>query len=212
MRKAGVQTGAVGGISGLGEFPGRTGLDVGVHGADEDPEGFEGVADLVFGERFVVLLNRIAPELAEIPFEIFVGRGGGNQSGIITTDHVEESVDEVSEIIAEVSLIAVFESRRGEIGVLSDDHLSAEVVPECIGTMRGGEAEGVGRIAGALGSFLVIDRPPTVDEQLARGLDAEGLKHAGPVDGVGRRQDVLADDMHVGGPKSLIGDGGVVVS
>lgn len=79
MREAGVEACAIGGVSRLREFPGRPGLDVGVHGADEDPEGFEGVADLVIGKGFVVLLDRIAPELTEILFEIFIGRGGGNR-------------------------------------------------------------------------------------------------------------------------------------
>ena len=39
VREAGIQTGAVGGVGGLGEFPRRPGLDVRVHRADEDPEG-----------------------------------------------------------------------------------------------------------------------------------------------------------------------------
>ena len=50
-----------------------------------------------------------------------------------------------------------------------------------------------------------------MDEQLARGLDAEGLEHAGPVDSVRGRQDVLADDMDVSGPESLVGHCGVII-
>ena len=50
-----------------------------------------------------------------------------------------------------------------------------------------------------------------MDEQLARRFDAEGLEHAGPVDRMGRREDVLADDMDVGGPEAFVRDGRVVV-
>ena len=112
VREAGIEAGAIVRLTRLSEFPRRTRFDVGVHGADEDPEGFEGVTDLIIGEGFVVLLDRITPELTEVLFELFVRGGGWNRAGIVASDHVEESIDEVAEIVAEVRLVAVLEGGR----------------------------------------------------------------------------------------------------
>jgi hypothetical protein len=57
VREAGIEARAIGRVSRLGELPGRTCFDVGIHGANEDPEGFEGVTDLVIGKGLVVLLD-----------------------------------------------------------------------------------------------------------------------------------------------------------
>ena len=211
MRETRVEAGAVGGVGGLGELPRSAGFDVGVHGADEDPEGFERVAHLVISEGFGVFLHAVIPELAKVLFQVFVGGRSRDRPGVVTSDHVEQTVDEVAEIVAEVGLIAVLESQRREVGVLSDDHLAAKVETESVGTVGGDEAQRVRGVTGRLRGFLVIDRPPAMDEQLARRLDPECLEHARPVDRMRGRQDILADDVHVGRPEAFIRDGGVVV-
>ena len=211
MREAGVEAGAIGGVGGLRELPRSAGLDVGVHRADEDPQGFEGVADLVVGERLRVFLHAVVPEATEVLFEFLVGGRGRDSAGVVAAHHVEQAIDEVAEVVTEVGFVAVLERQRREVRVLTDDHLTTEVETKGVGPVRSDETKGVGGVAGGLRSLLVVDRPPAVDEQLARGLDAEGLEHAGPVDRVGRREDVFADDVDVRGPEAFVCDGRVVV-
>ena len=169
------------------------------------------MADLIVGEGFRVFLHAVVPEATEVLFEFLVGGRGRDGAAVVTAHHVEQTVDEVAEVVAQVGFVAVLESLRREVRVLADHHLTAKVEAEGVGPVRSDETEGVSGVAGGLRSLLIVDRPPTVDEQLARRLDAEGLEHAGPIDRVGRRKDVLADDMHVGGPEAFIRDGGIVI-
>ena len=211
MGQTGVQARPIGRLGRLGELPGRAGLDVGVHRAHEDPEGFQGVADLRLGEGSKELPLGLRPKLPQVLFQFLIGPRGRDRPRVVPSHHVEQSVHEVAEVVAEVGLVALREVEGGEIRILTDDHLAAEIIAERIGAELLGEAQAVGGVAIALRSLRAVQRPPTVHEQLLRRDDIEGLEHAGPIHRMGRREDVLADHVHVGGPAALADHGGVVV-
>ena len=74
-----------------------------------------------------------------------------------------------------------------------------------------GKAQAVGSVPIALRGLRTVHRPPAVYQQLLRRGNIQGLKDAGPIDGMRRSENVHTDDMHIGWPATLIDHGRVVI-
>ena len=202
--EAGFEALAVGWVGRLAELPRSPMLHVAVHRTDEAPERFQGGVKLVTGGELKVTWGGGCPKLAQLAFGLLVEeegvRPGRYDAPSLAQPHVEEAVKEIAEVVAKICPVARPELFFREIAVLAYIHFADEVVAENIGAVGVGELEGVGGVACALGSLVPGDCPPAVDDELAGQLEAEGVQHAWPVNGMWRDEDVLADDVRIRRP------------
>ena len=120
----------------------------------------------------------------------------------VAAGHAEGSVDEIAEAVAEFRVVTEEESLLAEVGIAPHHGVAHQVVAERRGAVGLGEQRRIDDVAGALTDLLAAQTPESVHQEMRHRLVGEShrVQHAGPVDAVGRDQDVLADDVMVTRP------------
>lgn len=189
----------------LFEFPGCGALEVAVAVGDVVVDGLEGFGDFAIVHGGAVGGGGILEGLAEGDVFGVIGVGGTDGGVAEALGHVDGPVEEVAEVVCELGVEDHDEAFDVEVAVLAGADVAAEVVAEGFGSELVGEFVGVDDVAEGFRHFIAADVPESVDEDgghVAR-FEAHGVKHAGPVDGVGGDEDVFADDLEVGGPQAV---------
>ncbi len=199
----GIESGGLGGV--LGEFEGLGLFDVEIGAIDQGPDGDQGALEIVGAEE--------AQGFVDGPVGIggeFVG-GGGDDAATVLVEHVEGAVEEVAEAIGELGIVTRTEAVVGPVAIGSDGEFADDVIAEGVETPFIDDGDGIDNVAGGFGEFVAVFLPPAVGEDLAWERGAQGVEHDGPVDGV-ELDDVLADDMEIGGPEvGAVGGGRTVM-
>lgn len=133
----------------------------------------------------------------------------GNEEAIaVFLSHVDASVEEVAQASGELFVVGHEDALVVEVGVVASGDVAHEVVAQAVGSELIGEGVWVDDVAEALAHFGAFDVPPAVDDESGHLFvgETEGVEHGHPVDGVGRNEDVFADDFGVCGPE--VGEAG----
>ena len=158
-----------------------------------------------------VLGRRLGPKRLQFGLGLLLDRRLGHDRPGEPVGHVEGAVDQVAQVVRQVAVVADEEQFPREVAVLPDVHLADQEIAEGVGAKLGDEVEGVQGVARALGHLLPALQPPPVNQKALRERYSGRLEHDGPVDGVRRDEDVLADHVPVGGPPLALLRRGVVV-
>ena len=196
-----VEARGLGGV--LGELEGLGLLDVEVGAADEVPDGDQGALQVVLPEELAGVLHGARGVGREL-----VG-GCRDDAVAVLVEHVDGAVEEVAEAVGELGVVAGLEALVGPVAVGADGELAQDVVAEGVEAPVADDGDGIDDVAGGLGEFLPVLLPPAVGEDLEGEREAGRVQHDGPIDGV-EFDDVLADDVDVGGPEGegRLGHGG----
>src|SRR5712692_94054 len=120
---------------------------------------------------------------------------GRHDTTIIATNHADNAIEQVAELVGQVAIIGSVESLYGEITVFGRWYLSQQVVTQRICTVAFDQFDRVNRIAQRFSDLASIDGDVVMHE------DGGGQRHVGreqhgwPVDGV-EAENALADHMH----------------
>ena len=117
--------------------------------------------------------------------------------------HVDAPVEEVAQASGELFVVGHEDALVVEVGVVASGDVTHEVVAQAVGSEFIGEGVWVDDVAEALAHFCAFDVPPAVDDESGHLFvgETKSVEHGHPVDGVGRNEDVFADDFGVCGPE-----------
>lgn len=202
----------------LFHFPRLVALEVAVAVGDVGVDGEEGFGYFAGVHRFLVGGGGVRKGLAEGGIALVIGVGVTDGGVAKALGHVDGPVEEVAEVVGELGVKKHDEAGEVEVAVLSGADVTAEVVAESFRPELIGEFVGIDDVADGFGHFIAFHVPESVDEEGGHllGLEAHGVEHAGPVDGVRGDEDVFSDDLEIGGPKGVevgeVGAHGLLVS
>ena len=166
-------------------------------------DGLKGCADFTFFHGGAIGCGGFHEGLAKGEVFRFRGVGGGDRRRASALEKVDGAVEEVAEVVGELGVEEHDEAVEVEIAIAPGANVAAEVVAQGIDTKFVGKFVGIDNVTERLGHFIAFDVPESVDQEGGHVgcFEAHRVKHTGPVDGVGRDEDVFADDLKVGGPE-----------
>ena len=124
-------------------------------------------------------------------------------STAIFLSHVDASIEQVAQAPRELLVVRHDEALLAKVAVIAGGDVTHDIIAQTIGGEGVGEHVGVDHIAKAFADLRPLHVPPSVNDQTWDLIIAETkrVKHDGPVDGVRRNENVLADHVRFRGPK-----------
>ena len=117
-------------------------------------------------------------------------------------DHGKRALGQIADVVGKVRVAAVHHRFMAIGAVGAVRHFATEEIADRIDAIGVGQREGVDDIADGLRHLLAAVMQEAVSIDALRQFDTGGHEHGGPDDRV-EADDVLADDMGVGGPEFL---------
>ncbi len=99
--------------------------------------------------------------------------------------HGQGAVEQIAQVVGQVSIEPVDQSRLGKAPVMAEMHLPHQEIAESIQAVFLAHAQRLDHIAQALGHLGLIHFPVPVDPESLIRLHSGRLEHGGPENGVG---------------------------
>ena len=184
----------------LRKLPRSARLGIAVNARNEGKDAFERLVELeIFKERDEFFCS-VLPECFELFFGSLFDFSSGHFALGVALPHIEQTADEIAQIVRKVAVVATHEEVERELGVLPNIHLAGDEVAEGIRTKLFDEIERVDDLARALGHFIAGAKPPAVNEEVLGQIDVERFEHDRPINGVRWHKNVFTDHMIVSWP------------
>ena len=163
------------------QLPGAFGVDQAVARVDDRAERLQGGPEVEIRQGPV-----------DSGRDVGVGRRRDDPAGAVLVHQREDAVDQVSEAVRQVLVVALDEPVDREVGVPHGRHVPQQPPANRVRAVPVGERHRVDRVAGTLGQLRTVDGQVVVHEDRRRQRPARRQQQGQPVDRV-EPDDALAD-------------------
>ena len=197
----GVQPAVAGFI--LGQGPGHGLVDILVGPAQQGKDLVHGVGHTQLVHLGFHPGRGVHAQVDELLVKVAGNVVGGQYAAAVFVTHGDGAVDQVAQNVGQVAVDALHQQLIGHGAVAGKGDLVEQVVPHGVHAEQLHQVIGVDDVALGLGHLAVAHQQPGVAKHLlGQGL-VQSHQQDGPVDGV-EPQDVLANEVDIGGPVFLV--------
>ena len=129
----------------------------------------------------------------------------GNRALAVLVDHGQRAAGEIAEAVGKIRIVAADQGVVAEAAVLAEDDFAQQEIAQGVGAHHLADGLGAHDVAARLAHLVVLEEQPAVGEDALRQRQIRRHQERRPEDGV-KADDLLADQVEVGGPEVLAVD------